>query len=123
MGEIINTYNQLKKAVASGFGKRQAVAVSYSAPDRSNSRDVSVPKWSVWSPFFQTDPNAPWYDYGHKTFSLGVNGDSHKQRKDTALSNATAWAAEQYGVTQWAKNRQGDYVPKEINDNFPIRKP
>jgi hypothetical protein len=122
--EIINTYDQLKTALDSGFDKRKAIAISYHAPDRSNSRDISVQQWSVWSPLFQTDPHAHWSDRGAKTFSLhshGGNG-SHKDRKDAALQVAMKWAEERYGVIEWAKNRQGDYVAKKINDRFPVRK-
>jgi hypothetical protein len=119
--EIINTYEQLVAAVGSGFDKRKAVSISYPAPDRSNSRDVSVSKWSVFSPFFKTDPEAAWYDYGCKIFSLRFGGDTHHERKQAALKAAMERAV-QYGVTEWAKNRRGDYVAKDINDNFPIRK-
>jgi|SRR6185503_2193332 len=119
--EIINTYEQLRAAVASGFDKRMAVSISYSSPDRSNSRDVSVAKWSVFSPFFKTDPDAAWYDYGCKTFSLRFGGETHHQRKTNALKVAMEWAA-RYGVIDWTKNRLGDYVAKDINDNFPIRR-
>lgn len=124
MSDIINTYEQLRAAAASGFDKRGLIAISYHAPDRSNSRDVSVRKWSVFSPFFTTAPDAPWYDYGQKVFSLfgARNGaETHAQQKAAALKAAQEWAA-QYGVTEWARNRLGDYVPKEVNDRFPLRK-
>jgi hypothetical protein len=119
---IINTYDQLKAARDAGFATRRTVALSYSAPDRSNSRDVSVPKWSVFSPFFQTNPEAAWYDNGCKTFLLGLKGATHKERKEAALKEAMAWATQRYLISEWAKNRQGDYVDKEINDNFPLAK-
>lgn len=123
MKEIINTHEQLQAAAAAGFDKRSLVGIGYHAPDRSNSRDVSVMKWSVFSPFFKTAPDAPWYDYGCKTFSLFGHGNGeqvHAKRKAAALKAAQEWAA-QYGVTEWAKNRQGDYVAKEVNDKFPLR--
>jgi len=71
---------------------------------------------------FQTNPEAAWYDRGCKTFSLTFKGASHKERKDAALKEAMAWVAERYLISEWAKNQQGDYVDKEINDNFPIEK-
>lgn len=120
MSRLINTHDQLKAAVAAGLDKRKAVAISYHSPDRSNVRDISVMKWSVWSPFFQANPDAAWYDHGCKTFGLGLSG-THKERKDAALKAAMDWAAK-YGVIAWAKNRQGDYVAKEVNDKFPIPK-
>lgn len=119
---IINTYDQLKAAHAAGFATRLAISISYSAPDKSNSRDVSVANWSVYSPFFQTEPAAPWYDYGCKTFALEINDLPHRERKAAALKAAMAWATERWLITEWVKNRQGDYVAKEINDNFPIPK-
>jgi hypothetical protein len=122
MGRIINTHDQLKAAVAAGWAKRVAISICYSAPDRSNSRDISVPKWSVFSPFFKTDPESAWYDYGYKTFLLPMVNKGHKERKDAALKEAMEWVAEHYQITDWAKNRRGDYVYREINDNFPIEK-
>lgn len=118
----VNTYDQLKAAVKAGFDKHKAVMISYSAPDRSNSRDVSVSKWSVSSPFFQTDPEAAWYDYGSKVFMLGFKGSTHKERKDATLKETIKWATERYQIAEWAKNRSGCYVPKEVNDRCPILK-
>lgn len=122
MGRIINTHDQLKAAVAAGWAMRMAISICYSAPDRSNRLDVSVSKWSVYSPFFQTEPVGPWYDYGRKTFALSVDGDTHKERKDAALKLAMRWATERWLINEWVKNRDGCYVPKDINDNFPIEK-
>lgn len=119
MATVINTWHQLKAAVAAGY--RMAISISYHHPDHSNSRDISTYKWSVWSPLFKTDADAAWYDNNAKVFLLTGN-EAHKIRKANALERAKKWAAEQYGVTEWAKNRLGDYVAKEINDNFPILK-
>lgn len=118
---IINTYDQLKAAAEAGFDKGKLVGIGYHAPDAANSRDISVKKWSVFSPFFKTDPSASWYDNGRKTFSLGFE-ITHKQRKDAALALAKTWAEAAFGIVEWSKNRMGVYVPKEVNDKFPIPK-
>lgn len=120
--QILNTWDQLKRAAASGFERQKLVAISYHHPDHSNSRDVSTYKWSVWSPFFKTDPDASWYDNDSKTFGLPLNGTKHHERKATALTAAMNWANEKYGPYNWVRNQQGDYVPKEVNDRFPLRK-
>lgn len=65
----------------------------------------------VVSPFFKTDSTAHWSDYGAKSF-FGL------MRK--SLSAAKAWASEQYGITEWSRNRIGQYVPKIVNDRFPL---
>lgn len=118
---IINTYDQLKAAAAAGMDKRRLVMIAYHAPDRSNSRDVSTYQWSVSSPFFSADPNSHWSDYGSKVFLLLSNEIAHQEHKASALAKAMKWA-ERYNVKEWAKNRSGCYVPKEVNDNFPIRR-
>lgn len=119
---IINTYGQLKAASEAGFDKRGLVAVGYYGRPSGRMGIGQVSKWQVSSPFFQTDPNAPWYDYGNKAFPLYGNGETPHQRKMNTLAKAQAWAESEYGIKEWVKNRMGDYVPKEVNDKFPIPK-
>lgn len=119
---IINTYDQLKAAAADGFDKRGLVGVGYHHPDYSNSRDVSCQQWRVFSPFRTLHPTAHWTDNGAKVFLVFGDGATHKERKAAALAKALAWAEKNCGVKEWAKNRIGAYVPKEVNDKFPIPK-
>lgn len=68
-----------------------------------------------------TDQNASWYHYGRKWFAP-PNGKFHEREK-AALADAIKWVAEQGWYTgEWAKNRQGDYVPAEVQKKFPIRR-
>jgi len=48
----------------------------------------------------KTDPNGPWYNYGHKTFPVG--GDKPK-----AFSDAVKWANENFGERDWVKDPWG----------------
>lgn len=117
MDRVVNTWDQLRAAKAAGFDSKQCVAIGYAA---NGGRSVLPAWWAVWSPFFKTNPDGAWYEHGSKTFTMG-DGETHKERKAAALITAQAWAA-QYGITEWAKNRVGDYVPAAIQKQFPIPK-
>lgn len=111
--QLINTYDQLKEAVRQGVIKEiEAIYISHYTPDR---RDVSPARWQVGSPFFETDPKAHWYDKGKKTF-LSLN----KYRE--SLSAAQKWASAKYGITEWARNARGEYVPRVVNKAIPLPK-
>lgn len=114
---IVNAYEQLRAAVDAGYPKEKTLIISYA---RNGGRSVLPAWWSVGSPFFKTNPDGAWYEYGRQTFSLGFAEQTHSTRKASALKKAQEWAATKYGVTEWAKNRMGDYIPKEVNDKWPI---
>jgi hypothetical protein len=64
---------------------------------------------------YKTDPQAPWYHHGCKVFG-GF------QSKTEALAEAKQWCEDNYAFTgKWARNKQGDYLPVDINKKFPIR--
>lgn len=112
--QIINTYDQLKAAVASGLlPKEKAVAVTYYRRPSGRMGIAQCDKSQVLSPFFKTDPNPSWYNYGHKTFS-GSRAHS--------FSIAKAWASETYGITDWKPNAMRCHVPAIVQKTFPIRK-
>lgn len=109
---IINTHDQL---VAAGRG----IALIYHTV---HPRDCSVRKWSVYAVMngkvVRTKSDAPWYDYGQQTFLVGF-GLTRMQ----VLEKAKQWVATNYAEDgPWVRNRMGDYVPKRINDQFPIPK-
>jgi len=61
---------------------------------------------AVFSPFRKSDPDAPWYNYGKKTF-VGKRAES--------MPKAIAWATEQYGIEEWAPCPFGGaYIPKAV---------
>lgn len=110
---IINTYDQ---NVAAG-GKRVYI-MRYT---RSGYRDVIPSNWNVNLMIngvkYKTAPDAPWYDYGCKTFSFS----GRKNAADQLLA-AIAWANETYGPREFVRNRMGDYVEKEVNEKYPLPK-
>jgi hypothetical protein len=111
---IINTYDQLKAAVSAGIlPKNQALAVTYHARPQGRMGIAMCNKSQVYSPFFKTDPNSAWYDYGHKTF-IGNRAESFPKAKE--------WASEQYGITDWLPNAMRCHVPAIVQKRFPIRK-
>lgn len=114
---LINTHDQLKAAHAAGRDQRSCVAIGYAV---NGGRSVLPAWWKVWSPFFETNPDSAWYEYGGKTFTMGT-GETHKERKAAALKTAQEWAV-QFGVIEWAKNRAGNYVPAEVQKRFPLPK-
>lgn len=66
------------------------------------------PKWTVVGIGFNTDPKAPWYNYGRKTF----NGSNNSPSKQEALD----WAAQTYGITAWKKDPFGVFQAAEVFD-------
>lgn len=65
--------------------------------------------WAVCRPGFKTDAEAHWRDYGNKTFTLYRHQGTHAQRRAASLADAQAWAAERYGITEWAKDPYGSF--------------
>ena len=111
---IINTYDQLKAAVASGIlSKEKAVAVVYYPRPSGRMGIAQCDKSQVYSPFFKTDPNAAWYDYGHKTFT---------GNRASSFEKAKAWASETYGITEWKPNANRSHVPAIVQKRFPIHR-
>jgi hypothetical protein len=112
--ECLNTWDQLVEA-----GGDQ-IAISYHPRD---SRGVQAAKYSVWrikdGQALKTDPHAAWYDHHLKTFMCWSTDRSGKSK---ALAQAMAWADATYGKRDWVRNRQGDYLARETNTKFPLRK-
>ncbi len=110
---IINTHDQLVAAVEAGIiPKRRAVTIGRAlAPGRG----VRYWGWDVYSPYFNTDPTAAWYQYGQKLFLSDPD-------QNAALDAAMTWAMKRYGVTAWKRNRMGDWVPIEVQKALPIPK-
>lgn len=99
---IHNPHNLLSR-----FGDREKdVAVVFIA---AQPRFIRASGTRVFSPFFDTDPQAAWYDYKQKSF-VGNMAES--------LPAAKAWAEEQYGITEWSlyPGERGMYVPKRVLD-------
>lgn len=66
--------------------------------------------WHVHKRGSQTNPDGHFLDGKDKLFVLfRSSGDTHKERRASALKQAQDWAAEQYGVTEWAKDPFGGY--------------
>lgn len=106
---IINAWDQCNAA----GGDR--IVISYYA---RSGRDVLPSRWVVFRYIagvtVPTDPGAPWYNAGCKTFIPA--GRSRKEGLDQAI----AWVKEAYGKSEFVRNRMGDYAEKEVNDKFPI---
>lgn len=114
---IINTHTQLVQAVEDGIIPRnQAIAVSYKSRGR-----LFPPHFSVWSPFFKTNPEDAWYENGEMWFI--VDGHLNKKNKEDYCNIAKAWASEKYGITAWLPNRQHDWIPAIVEEIQPIPTP
>ncbi len=116
--EIVNTHQQL---VAAGGG----IAI---VTHRGGARSDYVAGWGVYrvgpdGKKIDTNPNAPWYDYGKKVFLNSSFSGSFHERSRAALERAKQWITEQgWHKGNWKRNRMRDYVPAEIDLKFPIRK-
>lgn len=65
--------------------------------------------WGVYRAGYQTDRNAPWYDYGNKVFTVWG-----RQDKAAKLEEAKAWASKKYKIKEWAKTPFGDYMDAKV---------
>lgn len=63
--------------------------------------------WQVLGVGFNTDPDAPWYNYGNKTFNVWGRDDKESKRLE-----AISWTSEKYGIAEWEKSPFGSYHPK-----------
>jgi hypothetical protein len=110
--EVINTHDQL---VAAGGGI--AITTCYTPGRRRRKCGYAIYRLNEKGQKMITDPDAAWYDNKMKTFNWAGN------EKANVLAEAQAWVASVFSYTgQWVRNRHGDYVLKEINKRFPLRK-
>lgn len=115
---IINTHDQLK---ANGGG----VAI---VPTYTGVRTIHPYGWGIYrvgkdGKAIPTDPNAHWTEYGKKVFPHNRHNGTPAEQKRASLEAAKAWITEQgWHDGEWTRNQARDYVPKEVNDNFPIAK-
>jgi hypothetical protein len=96
-----NTWNQVRPGVYVGWNAYE-------------SRGAGGAYWFVQHTEHQTDPKAPWYYHGRKTFTpFGVS-------KEEAMELALAWASLRYGIKRWQRNRMGDFVDADAG-YLPLR--
>ena len=120
---IINTYDQ---CTAAG-GDRIAICYYGSTHGRgSRGAHFQVIRYKDGQDIV-TNPDAAFYDYGHKTFHVNELGKNRAAnfwaRKQQTLAEAVAWVKEKYGKADFVRNRSGDFVEREVNEKFPIPKP
>ena len=118
--ETINTHDQLRRA-----GGGVAIMPSYVGVRTQYFYGWAVYRVGPDGKAIPTDPNAHWTNHGKKVFSKlsQQNGLTPAQRSSGALEAAKQWVAEQGWYNgEWARNRMRDYVPREINKRFPLRK-
>lgn len=81
------------------------VYIKYRPEERG--RAYRPPAWQVCRVGYQTNPGGHYLDNGHKTFPIDGRDD-----KDPQEAAAKAWAAQRYGVTEWAKTPFGSWMAK-----------
>lgn len=108
---IVNTWDQLQRARLDGvIHKKHALAITYRPSARHNAGSGVV----VWSPFFETDPDAAWYHHKRKWFG---------HDRAAGFEEARAWVAETYGYTgTWVGNAMRDQVPQVVQKKYPIKR-
>jgi len=94
------------------------VAISYNSPGKWR-----VAGWQVWrmrrGRQLVVDPGAHTAtERGMKEFSMV----RVSQEKKIRLAEAIAWADAKFGKREYVRNRMGDYVEREVNEKFPIRR-
>lgn len=96
---IHNAHGAMTKAVAAGYDGPDIILDYKPGETGRISRSAH---WSVWSPSHKTNPGGHWQDYGQQVF-LVVGRGKHSEVKAETEQQARKWAAEKYGVTEWAK--------------------
>jgi hypothetical protein len=73
-------------------------------------------RWQVVKARESTDPTAPWYNYGKKTFNVFsyTTGDSHANAKQRALEAAKLWASAKYKIKEWARTPYGSWMESKF---------
>lgn len=71
-------------------------------------RMVVSSSWIVYGNGFDTDPEAPWYNHGRKTFLVMSPVVTNKP---LVLQDAKDWAAEHYGIAEWERSPFGGWTP------------
>lgn len=107
---VINTHDLLTRYVTDGklveqkVRKRRAIACVYL---RGVSREMSLDHTYVYSPYFETNPDAAWFDRKKKAFRGSIK---------KSMPKALAWAKETYGIEKWATDPtdRSTRVPAEV---------
>lgn len=97
---VHNTHALLRQFGDSG----RDIAISYQRAPYGRMGFATCNETRVWSPSFKTELNGPYYNHGAKTF-IGNKADS--------MPLALAWAAEKYGIAEWASD------PLNVNVKVP----
>ena len=92
---IFNPHNATAQALNAGVGN--GIYLSRRAQESGHWSTFQSAAWQVISVQGQTDPEAHWQDYGQKTFLID------RWSEEGALNAAKTFAAENYGITEWAK--------------------
>lgn len=102
---IINTHDLLTEFAAKG----EDVTVQFEGAD--NSRGGHPPRARIWAPNRKTDPKAPWYNHGNKTFAGG---------RLESVPQALAWACEYTGtkLADWGADptRRNGFVLRVVRE-------
>ena len=75
-------------------------------------RSHTVNRCVVWMRNKKINPSGAWYDSGNKVF-VG--------KRIKSLPLAQAWCAEHYGVTEWQRNGDGQWLPEHV-PLLPLRR-
>jgi len=79
--------------------------------------DISEGQQQHWSEYLHVKGRKRIFHRWH----YKAAGSGPEQDK-AALAAAIEWCATRFPVTQWARNRSGDYVDIRVNQQFPIPK-
>lgn len=74
-------------------------------------RSCTVPCWIVNHRGFKSDPDAGWYDYGCKTFTIMSGAEAGQ-----ILELAKVWTADKYDFYAWILDPYGSWMSKYLHD-------
>ncbi len=117
---IVNTFEQMVAARQSGLPD-----VWIQLDTHMGTRSTFVTGWRVCQYGVNLDPTVKrhWSDnHTGKCFREDALEGTLKERRAACLGQAKRWAQERFGVTEWKRNRQRDYVDARVDKQFPLRK-
>ena len=114
----INTHDQLVRAREAGLSDVGILTRHVQGP-----RDSWRDGWKVYRPGYNIgDVSNRWdWDYGCRVFSRREWSGGWRKEDAQALEAAKVWASKRYGITEWARNKSGDWVDARVNKQFPLR--
>lgn len=79
---------------------------------------TGCPAWQVIGMHKDTDPRAPWYNSGHKTFDVYGDARAGSLPNKGALYAARRWAEQEFSIGAWERDLFGGWQARATLDKL-----